>query len=118
MTAVVVAPAARSTTAVAIRAVLALVQAIILRVDLIRVRVEPPAVAPLAAAAMLTEAASPAGAAWTEFAESARASALVVEVTPWREKYLRNLSSARSTRLAEASSLAPRAAPTSRKLLP
>src|SRR5262245_18345122 len=61
-------------------------------------------------------AARPAGADWTALPAIAVMKAPVVTVFPWRVQKACNFSTARVRRFWAASSLAPRAAPTSRRL--
>src|SRR5439155_1595979 len=77
----VAVPAAMIAIAPTTAAVLSFVHAISFSVDLMRVKVEAVTVVPLTAATV-TEVASPIGAAWTEFAETAPAITAVESVSP------------------------------------
>src|SRR5262249_21975504 len=79
-----------------------------------RVKVEVDAAAPLFAEIAEMVLTKPAGAAWTELAETAPAMSVPVSVTPRLAKRTRNFSSARVTRFCAASSLTCISAATSR----
>src|SRR5271154_2825470 len=112
------APVARSMVALTSSADFALLHAMSFNAPLMRVKVDALAAAPLAIAAAVTEVARAGGAAWTEWAAITPAITTPVDLTPRLVKNFRNFSSARLTRILAASSLAPMAAPTSRKFLP
>ena len=75
-----------------------------------------PAPADAASDTEAAEAANPAGADWTAPPVTPAASAVTDTVTPRRVRFVRSRSKARATRFCAASSLEPKAAPTSFKL--
>src|SRR6185436_12444754 len=97
-----------TTTALTAMGVFALVQAIIFKAPLTRVKVEMEAVAPSAIATAVAVFARTAGAAWTEFSEMASVRAAAGKAMPRRVKKIRSFSTARLTRILTASSLVPR----------
>ncbi len=94
VTATPVIPPASKTATPATIAVFALVHAISFIAPLMRVKVEPPANAPLVSARAVADFASATGAACTEFVATAPAITVTDCVTPRRRKNFRNLSSA------------------------
>ena len=113
-----VVPATRITAAPTASAIFIFVQAISFNAPLLRVKVDPPAAAPLVMATDVTIFANDTGAACTECADIAPAMIAVVEETPRLAKNFRSFSTTRPTRILAASSPTPKAAPTSLKFRP
>src|SRR5579863_2399579 len=85
-------PVAKRSAAEVITTVFALDQAINFNAPCARVKVEAEAAAPLASATAESVLANPAGAAWTELAETAPAMIAVVDTTPRFAKNVRSFS--------------------------
>src|SRR5258708_1754618 len=92
--------------------VLTFVHAIIFRVVFVMVNTDA-AVAEPWTAIVVTDAANPAGAAWTDQVETAPQITAAGSATPRRAKNFRIFSTARLTRILAASSVVPSDVPTS-----
>src|ERR1700690_967757 len=93
-----VVPVANNIVTPARTTVFAFVHAIIFNAPLMRVKVEPPAAAPLVTATAVMDLVKVTGAAWIEWAETALAIIAVVEAMPRRAKKAWSFSSPRATR--------------------